>query len=92
MAVREWLTLEDVAADSGIPLKNIYYYHENNKGPTAYKFGRHIRIKKEDFQSWLPKARRLSSNIKVINPKVIKRKQKKVDAVVVHPSARYSTT
>lgn len=84
MIESKWLTLEDVSLELGIPLKTVYYYHKLGQGPVAYKFGKHIRIKKEDFDSWVTS--RGKPNIKAINPNVIEKNIKKSTAVISHPS------
>jgi excisionase family DNA binding protein len=48
----KWMKIDDIALELGIPLKTIYGYYKNGKGPKAYKFGRHVRVKREDFESW----------------------------------------
>ena len=84
----KWLTLEDISLELGIPIKSIYYYHENGEGPTAYKFGKHIKVKKEDFDSWV--ASREIPKIKVIDPKVFKKDIKKSTSASIHPSKQES--
>jgi excisionase family DNA binding protein len=81
---KQWLTLKDISAELGIPLKTVYYYHESGEGPIAYKFGKHIRIKKEDFDSWVLSLG--ESKIKAVNPKVLEKKIKKSTATTSHPS------
>ena len=81
---KQWLTLKDISLELGIPLKTVYYYHESGEGPAAYKFGKHIRIKREDFDFWV--ASLGESKIKAINPKVLEKKMKKSIAATSHPS------
>ena len=88
MIESKWLTLEDVSLELGIPLKTVYYYHKLGQGPVAYKFGKHIRIKKEDFDSWVTS--RGMSNIKAIDPKVFKKDIKKSTSASIHPSKQKS--
>lgn len=84
----KWLTLEDISLELGIPLKSITYYHENGEGPTAYKFGSHIRVRKQDFDSWVTS--RGMPNIKAIDPKVFKKDIKKLTSASIHPSKQES--
>lgn len=84
MTDSKWLTLKDISAELGIPLKTVYYYHESGEGPIAYKFGKHIRIKREDFDSWVSSLG--ETKIKTTNPKVLEKKIKKSSAATSHPS------
>lgn len=48
----QWMKIDDIALELGIPVKTIYFYYKNGKAPKSYRFGKHIRFKREDFESW----------------------------------------
>lgn len=47
------LTTEDLAEYLQVPLKTIYDWRTNGTGPTAYKFGRHLRYRACDVEAWI---------------------------------------
>lgn len=53
MAVVEWLTLEEIAAELGVPVRTIYAWRTRSLGPHGYKIGKHVRVKRTDLNAWL---------------------------------------
>lgn len=47
-----WLTMSEIAEDLRVPTKSIYAYCRRGEGPTTYRFGRHIRVKRVDYLAW----------------------------------------
>ena len=47
-----WYTFEEVAIELAIPLKSIYYYHEQGVGPKVHKFGKHLRVADIHLRDW----------------------------------------
>ena len=47
-----WFSVSDISKMLGIPERTIKYYIQIGKGPKAYKIGRHIRVRQEDFDLW----------------------------------------
>jgi len=82
MFERVWYTPEQMASFLKIPEKWIGYLIESGRGPTAYKFGNHIRVKKEDFDAWGMTPTRMKQITKsVLKKDIALRKCKKA-----HPS------
>jgi hypothetical protein len=50
-----WYTFEAIANELGIPLKTIYFYHQNGDGPKVHKFGKHLRVHERDLKIWQEK-------------------------------------
>ena len=48
----DWLTLESIAEELGVPLRTVYAWRVRGQGPRGYRFGRHVRVKRADFEEW----------------------------------------
>ncbi len=49
---RNWYTPEQMAEIIRIPVGTMKLLIKSGRGPIAYKFGSHIRVKREDFELW----------------------------------------
>lgn len=52
MEDRLW-TSGEVAEYLGVPLKTLYQWRAEGRGPTAYRVGRFMRYQREDVDTWL---------------------------------------
>ncbi len=50
--MRKWLTFKEVASELQIPLKSLYFYHYQGKGPNYSQYGKHLRVLEEDLIAW----------------------------------------
>ena len=48
-----WLTLDEIAADLRIPLSTIYQWRTAGRGPKGIKVGKHIRVGRAAYETWL---------------------------------------
>jgi len=53
MTITEWLSLEEIADELGVPLRTLYAQRSRGIGPRGYKVGKHVRVRRSDFESWL---------------------------------------
>lgn len=53
VAPEQWLTPKDICAQLQIPEATFYQWRVRRVGPRAYRIGRHLRIKRNDFEVWL---------------------------------------
>ena len=81
-----WLTVEDISDVLKIKPSTIKLLIKAGRGPEAYKFGSHIRIKKEDFDSWV--ATNCASKLKQITETVLQRDIKFADSQKQHPTSK----
>lgn len=49
----EWLSPRDVCNILHIPEQTFYQWRVNHQGPRAHKVGRHVRIIRSDFETWV---------------------------------------
>jgi hypothetical protein len=49
----QWMTLADIAGDLFIPLGSVYAMRAKGTGPTGYKIGKHVRVRRRDYEAWL---------------------------------------
>ena len=57
------LDVGDLAAYLGVPVSTVYDWRTNGKGPTAYRFGKHLKFAVSDVRIWVEQQREsLSSN------------------------------
>ena len=48
----DWLSLDSIAEELGVPIRTIYAWRMQGKGPRGYRFGKHIRVRRADFEAW----------------------------------------
>jgi predicted DNA-binding transcriptional regulator AlpA len=48
-----WWTLREIAEDLALPLDSIYSMRATGSGPRGHKIGKHVRVRTEDYESWL---------------------------------------
>ncbi len=49
----DWLTSEWIANDLKVPLSTWYQWRSAGKGPRAIKVGKHVRVRRNDYEDWL---------------------------------------
>jgi excisionase family DNA binding protein len=54
--VRRLATPIEVAAYLQVPVKTVYAWRYEGKGPRAHRVGRHLRYRWEDVEAWLASA------------------------------------
>lgn len=47
----EWMTLADIASDLRVPLATVYQWSSGGELPKI-KIGKHVRIRRADFEAW----------------------------------------
>lgn len=47
------MKLSDVAAEAQLPIRTVYYLHQSGRGPKTVRLGRHLRVRRSDFESWI---------------------------------------
>lgn len=52
-ATTRWLSPTEICQELQIPLQTFYQWRVKGIGPRAYRFGRHLRIDRRDFDEWL---------------------------------------
>ena len=53
VAIPRWLTVQQLAAELGLPKQTIYKWRVEGRGPRAHKIGRHVRFSREAVDEWL---------------------------------------
>lgn len=49
----EWLSPRDICNILHIPEQTFYQWRVNHQGPRALKVGRHVRVIRSDFETWI---------------------------------------
>lgn len=49
----QWLPPKDICAQLQIPEQTFFQWRVKHLGPRAYRIGKHLRISRTDFDSWL---------------------------------------
>ncbi|MDJ0356349.1 helix-turn-helix domain-containing protein [Paenarthrobacter sp. PH39-S1] len=49
----QWMSPQDVCDQLQIPRQTFYQWRAKHMGPPAYRFGKLIRIDRDDFSAWL---------------------------------------
>jgi excisionase family DNA binding protein len=52
MTAINWIGVEDLAAELGVPVRTIYAWRTKGKGPRAATFGKHLRFRRKDGDAW----------------------------------------
>jgi hypothetical protein len=53
----EWLSAEDIAADTGVCVGTLANWRCKGIGPAFYKFGKKVRYGRGDYRTWRDGAR-----------------------------------
>lgn len=53
MEETQLMKLSDVAEEAQLPIRTVYYLHQSGKGPKTVHLGRHLRVRRSDFESWI---------------------------------------
>ncbi len=49
----EWIGVDALAEELGVPVRTIYAWRSRNRGPRAATFGKHLRFRRADVESWI---------------------------------------
>ena len=49
----DWMSLESIAEELGMPIRTIYSWRSRGEGPRGYRLGKHIRVRRTDLEAWL---------------------------------------
>lgn len=50
---REWIGIDQLAEEIGVPIRTIYTWRTTGKGPRGATFGRHVRFRRSDVNAWI---------------------------------------
>ncbi len=53
MTNNEWLGIEELARELGVPVRTIYSWRVKGSGPRGATFGRHVRFRRVDVDAWV---------------------------------------
>jgi excisionase family DNA binding protein len=56
------MDVHELAAYLGIPISTVYDWRVHGKGPTAYRFGKHLKFAISDVRAWIAQQRDPSSS------------------------------
>ncbi len=48
----EWLGVEALADELGVPVRTIYSWRSKGRAPRAAMFGKHLRFRRADVDAW----------------------------------------
>ncbi|CAN5398193.1 hypothetical protein BH11ACT8_BH11ACT8_04330 [soil metagenome] len=58
----EYLTTEEVAAATRLPVETLRYYRkQGDMGPASFKLGRRVLYAREDVEAWIAAAREVKA-------------------------------
>jgi excisionase family DNA binding protein len=65
-AIDDWgleplMDVHELAAYLGIPISTVYDWRVHGKGPTAYRFGKHLKFAISDVRAWIAEQREPTS-------------------------------
>lgn len=52
MSTTQWIGVEALAAELGVPMRTVYAWRSKGKGPRAATFGKHLRFRRCDVDAW----------------------------------------
>ena len=55
------MDVHELATYLGIPISTVYDWRVHGKGPTAYRFGKHLKFAISDVRAWIAQQREPSS-------------------------------
>lgn len=60
--MENFLTLVQIAEEMHVPLATVRRWRLNGQGPRAFRVGRHVRVRRADFDSWVAERLELDRN------------------------------
>jgi excisionase family DNA binding protein len=48
-----WLTLDQMAAELQVPKATLYAWRAKGDFPRAVRYGKHLRVRRDDFDAWI---------------------------------------
>ena len=57
----EWLTPDYITRDLQVPMNTWYQWRTAGKAPKAIKVGKHVRVRRRDYEAWLATLTDMSS-------------------------------
>ena len=55
------MDVHELASYLGIPISTVYDWRVHGKGPTAYRFGKHLKFAISDVRAWIAEQREPTS-------------------------------
>jgi excisionase family DNA binding protein len=52
-ALREWLSVDELAEWLGVPKATVYAWRTRGVGPRGASIGRHVRFRRADVEVWI---------------------------------------
>lgn len=49
----EWQGTQELADELGVPVRTVYAWRTQGKGPRAHRIGKHLRYRRRDVEAWL---------------------------------------
>jgi excisionase family DNA binding protein len=49
----EWIGIEQLAKELGVPVRTIYQWRSRGSGPRGATFGRHVRFRRSEIEKWI---------------------------------------
>jgi excisionase family DNA binding protein len=53
MMADEWLSLQQIADELGVPLRTLYAQRSKREGVPGYRIGKHVWVRRADLNAWL---------------------------------------
>jgi predicted DNA-binding transcriptional regulator AlpA len=53
MCKNQLMKMTEVADEAQIPIRTIYYLNQMGRGPKTVSVGRHLRVRRSDYEAWL---------------------------------------
>jgi len=53
MSEDELMSFIDIAKAANIPLSTVYYLHRKGEGPVVNQIGRHLRVTRKAYETWI---------------------------------------
>jgi excisionase family DNA binding protein len=58
------MDVAELASYLGIPISTVYDWRVHGKGPTAYRFGKHLKFAISDVRDWIAQQREPTSELR----------------------------
>ena len=53
MTSESLMSFADVAREANVALSTLYYLNRKDAGPETVRIGRHLRVRRADYEAWL---------------------------------------
>lgn len=64
----EWIGIEQLAEELGVPVRTVYKWRELGTGPRGAVIGRRVKFRRSDIEAWIESRLDASATVRRLTP------------------------